>query len=150
MPDDDLLKPTIVDTPASVDRPWRVDSLVYPAFFGGPIAAAVLGAINARRLGVSGRTISLIAAAGATALAAQLLVAAFFLQETSGSVQRFSYSLAGVAVWGVVQVAQRRPFRVFLLRGGEPASLWGPGVGMVIVSALTQFLLLLLVNSAVK
>jgi hypothetical protein len=123
---------------------------VYPAFFGGPVAVTVLAAINARRLGGSGRVVSLICAAGAVALSAQLLVAAFFLQETSASVQRFSYSLAGVAVWGVAQYLQRRPFRVFLLRGGKPASLWGPGIGMVIVSALLQFLLLQLVNSAVS
>jgi tetratricopeptide (TPR) repeat protein len=142
VPDDDLFKPTIIDRPMPVQRPWRVDSLVYPAFFGGPLAVMYLGALNARRLGVGGRQVALILLSGVVALVAQLLVFALFLQDVNASAARVSFSLAGVAVWGVAQVAQRRPFRIFLLRGGEPASLWGAGIGAAIASALIQLLLM--------
>lgn len=149
MPDDDLLKPTIIETPPPTRPPWRVDSLVYPAFFGGPIAATVLGAINARRLGVDNRKTALIYATGAAALTAQLLVIAFFLAEANPSAQRFSHSLAGVAVWGVAQYLQRARFRVFQLRGGEPAGLLAVGIGAIIASGIIQFVLVTLVISAV-
>ena len=146
---DDLLKPTITETPRAVHRPWRVDSLVYPAFFGGPLAVTYLAAVNARRLGVDNRKVALIVATGAAALTAQVLVIAYWLSEVSTGAQRFSFSLAGIVVWGVAQYVQRRPFRIFLLRGGEPASLWGVGIGTVIASLLLQFMLISLVTSAV-
>lgn len=149
MPDDDLLKPTIAEQPLSMDPPWSVDSLVYPAFFGGPLAVTYLAAVNARRLGVGERHVALILGAGVAALLAQLAVIAFVLQEVSSGAQRFSFSLAGVAVWGVAKYVQRRPFRIYLLRGGKPASLWGPGIAAVIASVLVQFILVSIVNSAV-
>jgi len=132
-----------------MNPPWSVDSLVYPAFFGGPLAVTYLAAINARRLGVGDRHLVLIIASGVAALLAQLAVIAFVLQEVSSGAQRFSFSLAGVAVWGVAKYVQRRPFRIYLLRGGKPAGLWGPGIGAVIASVLVQFLLVTVVNSAV-
>lgn len=150
MPEDDLLKPTIIETAAPTERPWRVDSLVYPAFFGGPIAVTFLSALNARRLGIDGRKVALIVAAGAAALTAQLLVIAFFLQGTASSGQRFSFTLAGLLVYLVVWLVQRRPFRIFMLRGGEPANLWGPAIATVIGSVIIQFILIAIVSSAVK
>lgn len=148
--DDDLLKPTITETPITTDRPWRVDSLVYPAFFGGPIAVTFLAALNARRLGLGERKVALILASGAAALTAQLLVIAFLLQGTSSGAQRFSFTLAGLLVYLVVLWLQRQPFRIFMLRGGEPASLWGPGIAAVIGSVIVQFILIAIVSSAVK
>ena len=127
-----------------------MDSLVYPAFFGGPIAVTFLSALNARRLGIDGRKVSLIVAAGAAALTAQLLVIAFFLQGTSSSGQRFSFTLAGLLVYLVTWLVQRRPFRIFMLRGGEPANLWGPAIATVIGSVIIQFILIAIVSSAVK
>lgn len=150
MPEDDLLKPTITETAVPTERPWRVDSLVYPAFFGGPIAVTFLSALNARRLGLDGRKVALILAAGAASLTAQLLVIAFFLQGTSSSGQRFSFTVAGLLVYLVAWFVQRRPFRIFMLRGGEPANLWGPGIATVIGSVILQFILIAIVTSAVK
>jgi hypothetical protein len=141
--------PTITDTPPPLHRPWRVDSLVYPAFFGGPLAATYLGAVNARRLGVSGRHVALILAAGAAALIAMVLVTVLVLADASTGAQRITFSIAGVAVWGVIQLVQRRPFRVFLLRGGEPASLWAVGIAVTVGSILLQGLLLSLANTVV-
>jgi hypothetical protein len=147
VPDDDLLKPTIIEQSALRQPPWSVDSLVYPAFFGGPLAVTYLAAINARRLGVGERNIVLIISVGVAALLAQLAVIAFLLQGVSSGVQRFSYSLTGIAVWGVARYVQRQPFRIYLLRGGKPANLWGPGVAAVIASVLVQFVLVNIVNS---
>ena len=122
---------------------------MYPAFFGGPLAVTLLGAINARRLRLTGTKVALIVAAGVVALIAQVTMIAL-LREASSGVQRFSYSLAGVAAWGVVLFLQRRPFRIFLMRGGEPAKLLGPGIAAVIGSAIVQFILVTLVNQAVN
>jgi hypothetical protein len=127
-----------------------VDSLVYPAFFGGPIAVTYLAAVNARRLGIGEGKAALILATGAAALIAQLLTIAFLLQGTPSGAQRFSFTLAGLLVYLVVWWVQRRPFRIFMLRGGEPANLWGAGIGAVVASVILQFILISVVNSAVK
>jgi hypothetical protein len=147
---DDLLKPTITETPQPLRRPWRVDSLVYPAFFGGPLAVTYVGAINARRLGVGNRQIALIVATGAAALVAQLMVVVFLLDELSTGVQRLSFSVAGIIVWSVAKLVQQRPFRIFLLRGGEPASLWGVGIGVVLASAAIELILISILSTAVR
>lgn len=147
---DDLLTPTITYVPQPVHRPWRVDSLVYPAFVGGPLAATYLGAINARRLGVGNRPIALIVATGAVAFIAQLLVIVLLLDEQSTGVQRLGLSAAGLAVWGVAKYVQRRPFRIFLLRGGQPAGLWGVGIGTVLASIVVEVLLISVLTSAVR
>ena len=40
---DELFNPTIRARDTAGKPPWRPDSIFYPAFFGGPIAAATLG-----------------------------------------------------------------------------------------------------------
>lgn len=146
---DDLLTPTITQTPASVKPPWRVDSLLYPAFFGGPLAAALLGAINAGRLGVTGRKLALIVTAGVAAFAA-VMIAVPILQAERTGLQRITVAAGGLVVWGVTQAMLRRPFRAFSLRGGEPASLWGPGIAATIGLGFAQYVLLALVVAVAR
>ena len=74
--DDDLFSPSLRDRAAipAGARPWRLSSQFYVAFFGGPLAAAAIGVVNGRRLGLgTGRLVG-IAAAGVGALC--LLIAA--------------------------------------------------------------------------
>jgi len=132
---DDLFTPTIRERPASGRPPWRPDSIMYPAFFGGPLAATALGLMNGRRLGLTAGPLTVIALAGAAAFAARLAITAAF-DGRSGI--RFIGAVAGVLVWLVVLGFQRRPFRAFTLGDREPASLIGPGFAALLVGALVE------------
>ena len=62
---DELFAPTLSQTARTElppgEKPWRLNSQFYVAFFGGPLAAGTIGYLNGKRLGVPGR--SLIASA---------------------------------------------------------------------------------------
>jgi len=108
---------------------------VYPAFFGGPLAATVLGLLNGRRLSLTRTHLMLIAVAGIAAIAARVV----FVATTGGnSLGRLSGAVAGLLVWLVVNALQRRPFRAFLQNNGEPASLVWPGVLAAIGCGLAE------------
>ena len=136
--DDELFRPTIKAEPTTESSPpWRPESIIYPAFFGGALAGAVLGLINGRRLGLKLGPLVAIGLVGVAAVIARV-VATDALDARPGT--RILGSAAGIIVWLVVITTQKRPFRVYLYRDKEPASLVGPGfaaaIGLGIVEAL--------------
>jgi hypothetical protein len=140
MSSDELFRPTVRDRPASGAAPWRPDSILYPAFFGGALTAATLGVLNGRRLGVRpGAQLAVaqfaVAGAGLVAIAVRVLLIGAF--DGSGAARLFS-QLAGVPVWLVVLAVQRRPFRAFTFGNGEPARLIGPGLLAAIGCGLVE------------
>ena len=137
---DELFSPTIQERPSAGKPPWQPESLVYPAFFGGALAAATLGVLNGRRLGLSRGQLLLIAAAGLASVVGRLVVVDH-LDADQGI--RFSGTVAGVLVWLVVMAFQRKPFRVFSYRGGEAAGLVGPGFAAAIGCGLLEVVLIL-------
>lgn len=141
---DELFTPTIKVPPALSSPPWRPDSIVYPAFFGGPLAAMVLGLINGRRLSLGRAQLMLIAGAGVACFVARLVVTAA-LDASSGT--RIIGAIAGVLTWLVIAALQRRPFRAFLHHDGTPASLVAPGfaaaIGLGVVEAILIFVVVL-------
>lgn len=143
--DDELFRPTIETEPAPLSAPaWQPDSIVYPAFFGGALAATVLGLINGRRLGLRIGPLVGIAAAGVAAIAGRALATAA-LDARSGL--RLLGSIAGLAVWGVIMLFQKRPFRIYTARDREPASLVWPGIAAAIGCGLVEVLfMVMLVN----
>jgi hypothetical protein len=143
---DDLFTPTVTARASDLRRPWRVDSLLYPAFFGGPLAATVLGLINGRRLGLETRAIMAVAATGLVAIAGRIAVIGVFGQLTGA---RVVSALAGIAVWGAILVTQRSAFRGFQLTGGEPAGLLWPGLAAVVGGFLVEAILLVIVLAMV-
>jgi hypothetical protein len=132
---DDLFSPTVRERPVSGKRPWRPESIFYPGFFGGPLAAAVLGVLNGRRLRLPGSKLALIAAAGLVGLGGRLAISAFV--DASSSL-RLAGAVCGALVWLVIIGLQRRPFRAFTYADGEPASLVKPGIGAVIGLGLLE------------
>jgi hypothetical protein len=141
--DDDLFTPTVQQRPATHMPPWRPESIFYPAFFGGPLAATTLGVINGRRLGLDARWLGLIVAIGIGAFAARIVVTASM--DGHGGVGTVG-AVAGAVVWMVVIAWQREPFRAFAMRrSGEPASLVGPGFAAAIGCGLLEAVVLLAV-----
>jgi hypothetical protein len=136
---DDLFTPTVVRARVPKSPPWRPDSIVYPAFFGGPLAAMVLGLLNGKRLDLAARHMAVIAAAGSAAIVARFVLTA----ATEGDVSvRLLGSIAGALVWGTIVAVQRRPFRAFTFRDGEPARLVGPGLAAAIGCGLLEAVVL--------
>ncbi|MBL7259417.1 hypothetical protein [Paractinoplanes lichenicola] len=140
---DELFSPTIRDQAPPAKRPWRPESIVYPAFFGGPLAAATLGVLNGRRLAVPTQQLLLIAGAGLVGFGARLTVA---LLVESNSAVRLAGTVCGILVWLVVLAFQRRPFRVAQLRGVDAKSLVVPGLLTAIGLGLFEALILALVR----
>jgi hypothetical protein len=137
---DDLFKPTIREQRAPETPPWRPESILYPAFFGGPLAATTLGVINGTRLGLPGRKLLVIAAAGLAAIGGRLAVTAA-VDGNSGV--RLAGSVAGALVWLVVLALQRKPFRAYTFRDTEPASLTGPGIAAALGCGILEVILIL-------
>ena len=121
---DELFMPTIRERPVGGKAPWRPQSIFYPAFFGGPLAAATLGVLNGRRLALPAGQLLIIAAAGLAAFAARIAVTGSLADNSSA---RLTGTIAGVLVWLVVLAFQRRPFRAFSYADGTPAGLIGAG-----------------------
>jgi hypothetical protein len=132
---DDLFSPTIRDRPAPGRPPWRPESILYPAFFGGPLAAATLGVLNGRRLALPSGQLLAVAAAGLACSGARFALSAA-IDGNAGV--RVAGSAAGILVWVAVLALQRRPFRAYTFRGGEPANLVGPGFAAVLACGLLE------------
>jgi hypothetical protein len=137
---DELFRPTIQDGPPAGRSPWRPESIAYPAFFGGPLCAALLGVLNGRRLGLPGRRLVVPALAGLAGFGARCAVTAL---ADDNSVIRLAGSVTGILVWAAVLAVERGPFRVHQLRGVEPASLVGAGFAAAVGCGLVEVALLL-------
>ena len=132
---DDLFTPTIREAQGTGRPPWRPESIIYPAFFGGPLAAATLGVLNGRRLALPAGMLITIAAAGLAGFAARMAISA---AVDGTSPVRFAANVTGLLVWLVVMAFQRRRFRAFTYGNGEPASLVGPGFAAAIGGAVLE------------
>ena len=146
-PRDELLQPTVARSTVTTERPWRVESQVYVAFFGGAIAVTTIAWLNARRLGLPNKSRLAILGVGTIALIATIVLA---LGLTSGDAENLESSNARLigrvaAVIGYVVMAriQAGADRVYRFREGENyESLWGAGISAAIVGGLLQAVLI--------
>lgn len=145
-PDNDLLRPSLEDRtlpPAGRERPWRLGSQVYVAFFGGPVAVTGIALLNAGRLRLRSTTSVLIAVCGLAGLIATVVLAA-----SVEDLPTYGRRAIALVAWGGMWWAQRFADRAygFHARDEEPyASLWIPGAVAVV---LGNIVLLLLVGAA--
>ncbi|MEU5946038.1 hypothetical protein ABZ793_10805 [Micromonospora sp. NPDC047465] len=146
---DDLFTPTIAPAAYEARRPpWRPHSLLFPAVFGGPTAATVLALVNGHRLGLPRRTHLAVLGVGLAGLVARLVVTLVVFDDGADRPVRLIGALAGALVWLAASATQKRRFRAYELRGGEPASLWLPGVGAVLLFGFAEAALIVLVAAA--
>lgn len=155
MPDSDptLFQPSIDPGDALRARegkpPWRLQSLGYASFFGGPLASGILGWINGRRLGSRrGANVALVAGLVltiATLLGAILLAGGGqeFLEQTRARGGRLAFRLGGVATFLIFRQAQNSADRLFQMQSQTEAadrysSLWGPGFAAALVGGVIQ------------
>jgi hypothetical protein len=140
MVEDDLLSPSIADAETaarSSARPWKLGSQFIVAFFGGPLAASLIGYLNMKRLGVTdrrGRDFVLVAVGG---LALGGLATLAILSADFGSAARLGNQVAGVLMYGFTYRFQRSGDRVHQFysdssEDGAYDSLVGPGFAAVL------------------
>jgi hypothetical protein len=127
--------------PASAKPPYAVPWMVYPAFFGGAPAVALLAALNGPRLGAS-RARQILVYAGCLAILVVRLIVVAWLGP--GSVYHAVLNgAAGLLGWAVVHAAHGTLFRLHLMRhNGSTSSMVVPGIiavlaGNAIEAALT-------------
>lgn len=138
---DDLLTPTIPQFTAPARQPWDVASLLYPAVFGGALAATVLSLINGYRLGVGTARQALVAVAGTAAIVLHIVAVVAVADRRNELLPALNVA-AGILVWSATRTIQRRAERAFLLRGGASASLWRPGIAAAVGGGLIEGLLI--------
>ncbi len=147
MDDDDLFSPSLSQSTTRQlpegSRPWRLGSQFYVAFFGGPLAIAAIGFLNATRLGLPSSRRWQIAGAGAAALAG---AAVAVLLLDSDATPRLVVAIAGAACYVVVRRLQQDADRLYGLGRDEELaydSLVGPGLLAVVVGGAATIAFLL-------
>jgi hypothetical protein len=150
--DDDLFAPALEGRRRRVleegERPWRLSSQFYVAFFGGSLAVATIAWFNAERLGVDRAKKRLIPLVGLGGLVATIAVIEILGGGEFGSSQRILGRVVALAAGGVLYGLQVSADRVYHAYGeGDEEqlydSLWGPGLaatfGLGIVQALIVY-----------
>jgi hypothetical protein len=150
--DDDIFTPALGGrrrrTLAEGERPWRLSSQLYVAFFGGSLAVAAIAWFNAERLGVDETKKRLIPLVGLGGLVATIAAIEIFGGGEFGSSQRILGRVVALATGGVLYGLQVSADRVYHAygEGDEDVlydSLWGPGLaatfGLGIVQALIVY-----------
>ena len=145
---DDLLTPSLqetgrVDALPRGERPWRLSSQFYVAFFGGALAVAALAWVNAGRLRADDAVRKSIVAAGALGVVVSVVASYLLYGNDAGSSARFGYRIVGVGLSLVLFKLQKSADRVYSFRTHAPEdelydSMVRPGLLAVIVGGLLQ------------
>jgi hypothetical protein len=140
---DRLLQPSLADREAldARERPWRLSSQIYVAFFGGALAIGAIALINAWRLRLPGRTQAVIAASAAAAELA-LVVVAHLVDIGDGA--RIASGVAGLLAYGPAYLLQRSADRVYHYHSDDPEpydGLLGPGFVACLAARIAEFML---------
>jgi hypothetical protein len=147
--DDDLFAPSLTQSerhhPSEGDRPWRLTSLFYVAFFGGPLAVGAIGYLNGKRLGLPGKRQGASLAIGVAGFLAALAVAVAFVDTEAGRGPRLMIAVAGVAAFAGIRELQKDADRLYAVKLDDEVaydSLWAPGFAAVLVFGIFSVVVL--------
>ena len=147
--DDELFSPSLTQTErrelAAGEKPWRLGSQFYVAFFGGPLAAGAIGYLNGRRLGLSRERLWALPALGIAGFLACLAATAAFIEADAGRSPRLVVAATGVATYLAVRQLQKdadRRYGINRNEGDAYDSLWAPGLVAVLVCGITSLVVL--------
>ena len=147
--DDDLFAPSLEQTkqPGERGKPWRLSSQFWVAFFGGPLAAAVIAHQNAARLALDERRRLLLIVSGLVGFLLAVALAVVLERVDAGFGPRLVNQAAGVISYGAFYKLQRPGDRVYQYYSDLPEdraydSLLGPGALAVFGIGFPSVLLL--------
>ena len=148
-PNDDLFAPSLEQAkrPGEQEKPWRLSSQFWVAFFGGPLATAVIAHQNAARLALDERRRMLLIGVGVAGLVLAVVLAVVLDRFDTGAGPRFANQAAGVICYGAFYKLQRPGDRVYQYYSDLPeetayASLTGPGAAAVFGLGIPSILLI--------
>ncbi|MBB5791443.1 hypothetical protein [Jiangella mangrovi] len=144
---DELLRPTVQGLIGTSEKPWRLTSQAYVAFFGGVLASTTIAVVNARRLGVPPDKRRLMMLVGGLAFVAAVVVGALLADDGTGAARLGARVVAVVAILLLIRLQQPMD-RAFVLRNGEYGSLWGPGLLAVFTLGLVEVLVIVALAGA--
>jgi hypothetical protein len=146
--DDDLLRPSLQDVaPIRAlepgDRPWRLGSMFYVAFFGGALAVAALAWENSRRLGTPPDRRRWVFWLGVAGVVASIVVSYLLYGNDYSSAARLGYRLVGALTFGALYRLLKPDDRLYTFRSpsaheDDYDSLWGPGLLAIFAGGLVQ------------
>jgi hypothetical protein len=146
---EDLFTPTLQDAgrhdaPVPGERPWRLSSQFYVAFFGGALAVTALAWVNARRLGAPLRVHRWILGAGGAGVVVSTVASYLLYGNDYGAATRIAYRIVGIAVSGVQYKLQESPDRIYRFRYRASADelydrMVGPGLAATLAGGAVQF-----------
>lgn len=147
--DDDLFAPSLTQSerrllPAG-QKPWRLGSQFYVAFFGGPLAAGAIGYLNGKRLGLPQSRLGAILGIGIAGFVAALAIAVVFVDAEAGRGPRLMLAVAGVASFLAARELQKdadRLYGVSLDHEQAYDSLWAPGLGTVFLFGILSLVVM--------
>jgi hypothetical protein len=132
---ENLLRPTLGGAGATRSSIYSTTTGYLAAFFGGPVAAAVVALVNSRRLGRLSRDWPF----AALAIGAQLAFIQWQLgdgpargETPDATIQRLMQRLLGVAFFALAFLLHRRYFRNMDVAGIKAPSGWMLGAGAIV------------------
>lgn len=148
----ELLRPTLANAAdaGSGSRPWRVDSQIWVALFGGALAPTAIAYLNGRRLGNDPGKQRLMLVVGALGLALAVVVN-YLLGLRENAVPPFlANQVVGVITWVGLYRLQRTADRVYDAYGsGERESLLAPGIAAAVGLGIVQIVVVAMIISAI-
>ena len=147
---DDLFAPALAGRASARreqgERPWRLGSQFYVAFFGGILAGTAIAWINAGRLGVGATRRRLILAIGAAGLVATILAVVVDDPDAdASSAVRLTGRIVAVIAFAPLYALQKSADRIYSTYAGRDSedddeydSLWIPGLAAAVGLGLVQ------------
>ena len=122
---------------APVGAGFSQQATFFVAFFGGPLAAVIFNAWNARIWGRLERDLPLVIATGLVAVAAVVAASVYGAQPDapkSSSQVRVLARVLALAIWGAFVLRHRSMYRMQALSSLSPRRPWVPGIACVVAS----------------
>lgn len=148
---DDLFSPTLQGRVGrrTGEKPWRLQSQFWVAFFGGALAATVIAYLNGTRLGLSERRRRAILLTGAAGLLATVALSLILgsgdvgaaADRSAQSAVRLGGRVIAVIAYLVfyrLQKAADHTYSFYSQEEDEYASLWKPGLAAVFGLGIVQ------------
>ena len=150
-----LLTPSLSQT-VGIAPLYSVGTGVVLGFFGGPVAAGLIMAINARRLGRLAQDAWLYAVVFVVSGVIFVLLVdhpELFVIELGDAGQprnmrRFLFSGLGLLTMGLLYVKYRTYYRAMTMSGLESPSPWKTGLAVLVIALALQFALVFVVGFA--
>lgn len=133
--DEDLFAPSLTQSERRElppgQKPWRLSSQFYVAFFGGPLAVGAIAYLNGKRLGLPQARRAAIVGLGIAGFVAALVAGAVLLDSGGDRTPRLTLAVAGIAAFLAARELQKDADRLYGLNSNEDLaydSLWVPGL----------------------